>query len=421
MMKISILLQKFKKIRWPTIPVQKLKTIRWPLSPILVLSFLLVLRWIDPFDLSQLGSASVLASADTKPVSNVVILDIDAASQGQYGHWPFDRKDLTQILGRLKAEGAGVIIVDLPLNHPDRARGDDEFAKAIGSKNVILVQNATNEEESTVHVPKKLKGVDDKDLSSLNRYTGAISPLGKFLQNAAGVGTTDFPGTDKIYNRHPLLLAIGESYYPSPILEAVRHTLHESGYEVSKNGRALKISIGQFLHIPVDSAGKFFVNYNHEIETIKLSSNKLKNVQNKIVVVGSSIKNVNHLVNTPAGKKYSHEVQAHALQTILEGLPPLRSPFVLLFELVVGCVSGVALWYFWQRKDLVINVMKLLLLVGITTGVPFIALVNINVLFDPVWPTILATGPLGYTALQKYRHLFKCYLCQWICGNRTKG
>lgn len=401
--------------------IQKLKKIQWPIAPILVLTFLLAVRWVDPFGLSQTGSSAVLSSSDTKPTSNVVILDVDTASQKQYGHWPFDRKDLAQIVNRLRSEGAGVIIIDLPLNHPDRARGDEDFAKAIGGKGVILLQNATNEEESTIHVPKKFKGAVEHELASLVKYTGAVTPLGKFLQNAAGVGTTDFPGTDKIYNRLPLLLTIGDSHYPSAILEAVRFTLHETEYEIKKNDRGLKVSVGQFLHIPVDNSGKFFVNYNHDIDTIKLSNNKFSGVQNKIVIVGTSIKGVNQQVNTPVGRILSHEVQAHALQTVLEGPPPLRSSFVVMFELLVGCVSGLALWYFWQRKDLVINSIKFLLLVSVTTGVPFIALVNINVLFDPIWPTVMTVAPLGYTTARKYRHLFKCYLCQWICGSRPRG
>lgn len=391
-----------------------------PLAPISVLTFLLIVRWIDPLGLSQLGSSTVLAGADTKLSSNVVILDIDASSQKQYGYWPFDRKDLAQIITRLRAEGAGVIIIDLPLNHPDRARGDEDFARAINGKGVILLQNADNEEESTIHVPKKFKGASDYDLTSLTKYTGAAAPLGKFLQNAAGVGTTDFPGTNEIYNRHPLLLTVGDSHYPSPILEAIRYTLHETEYEVRKSDRGLKISIGQFLHIPVDNTGRFIVNYNHEIGTVKLSSNKFGDIQNKIVIVGTSIKGINQQVDTPIGRKYSHEVQAHALQTILEGPPPLRSTFVLIFEMLVGCVSGLALWYFWQRKDLVINTIKMLLLIGITTGVPFISLSNINVLFDPIWPTLLTIGPLSFSTFQKYRHHFKCYLCQWICGQKMK-
>lgn len=386
------------------------------IAPIVLLALLLILRALDPFDISQRGLAWVTSTNQTKVSSDIVIVDIDAASQSKYGRWPFDRRDLATLITRLKSEGAGAIILDLPLQDPDRAKGDDDLARALATKGVILVQNTNTESINTPYAPKRFKGQDSEHLEKFHDYDNISAPLAKLTQNVSGVGTVDFYTSEGLYNKFPLVLSVAQTLYPSPIIEALRYTVHESHYDFKHTGKGLKVSIGQFLNIPVDLSGKFYINYSHEFETVKLDKKALKAVKNKIVIVGSTIPGVNAQLSTANGPLHSHVIQAHALQTLLDGPPPLRSTFVIVLEFLMAMTMFLALWYFWQRSQDIINCIKLALIVSITAGVPFVALSNINVLFDPVWPTIISLAPVLYILYRKYQHNMRCYLCQWICS-----
>jgi CHASE2 domain-containing sensor protein len=399
--------------------IEKLRSninhLRHILVPGLLLAVFLILQAVDLFGIGKQGLAWVTSSNHTRVSDDIVIVDIDHTSQTKYGRWPFDRRDLAAVINRLRTEGAGAIILDIPLEDPDRARGDEELAKALAAKGVILVQQVTDQEIGSQYTPKKFQGLDQKNIKEINQYAGAISPLPKLVQSSSGVGTTDSYVTSDLYNKYPLVVSVNGVLHASPIIEALRYTVHESNYDFKDTGKGLRIGIGQFLNIPTDSAGKFYINYDHEFQTLKLGQDRLKAVKNKIVIVGVSIPTANAQLSTPNGLMYAHVMQAHALQTILDGPPPLRSAFVVMLELIISASAFLALWYFWQRSLDAINIVKLVLILSITAGVPFVALSNINVLFDPVWPTVIALVPVLYILYQRYRQHFKCYLCQWIC------
>jgi CHASE2 domain-containing sensor protein len=388
------------------------------LVPGLVLTVLMILQTVDLFGIGKQGLAWVTSSSNSKISDDIVIVDIDQSSQAKYGRWPLDRRDLAAVINRLRTEGAGAIILDLPLEDPDRARGDEELAKALAAKGVILVQQVTDQESSGQYVPKKFQGLDQKNLDQMHQYSGTVSPLPKLIQSSSGVGTTDFLTASGLYNKYPLVISINGVLHASPIIEALRYTVHESNYDFKHTGKGLRIGIGQFLNIPIDSAGKFYINYDHEFKTLKLGQDRFKAVKNKIVIVGSSLSGVNAQMSTPNGLMYSHVIQAHALQTILDGPPPLRSAFVVMLEMIISASAFLALWYFWQRSHDAINTVKLVLILGITAGVPFVALSNINVLFDPVWPTVISLAPVLFILYRRYRQHLRCYLCQWLCGNK---
>lgn len=390
--------------------------------PGILLAALLLLRFLDPLDISQYGLAWVTSNSHNKSSPDIIIVDIDADSQTKYGKWPFDRKDLANLVNRMRTEGAGAIILDLPLQDPDRARGDEELSRALAAKGIILVQQVSDQGGVNAYTPKKFQGLESSNLEKFAQYNLVVSPLPKLVQSSSGLGTVDFLMHTGLYNKFPLVTAVDGTLHASPIIEALRYTVHESNYDFKSTGRGLRIGIGQFLNIPVDSSGKFYINYDHEFEVIKLSKHKLKAVKNKIVIVGSSIAGVNQQLITPNGQLHSHVIQAHALQTVLDGPPPLRSPFVILIEITMAISAYLALWYFWQRSQDLINLVKLALIVGITAGVPFLALTNINVLFDPIWPTVISFAPVVYILYVRYRAHFRCYICRWICADiKHKG
>jgi CHASE2 domain-containing sensor protein len=139
-----------------------MQSFRGILVPGLVLTVLVILQAIDLFGIGKQGLAWVTSSSHSRVSDDIVIVDIDQSSQAKYGRWPFDRRDVAAIVNRLRTEGAGAIILDIPLEDPDRARGDEELAKALAAKGVILVQQVTDQESSGQYVPKKFQGLEQK-------------------------------------------------------------------------------------------------------------------------------------------------------------------------------------------------------------------------------------------------------------------
>jgi len=307
-----------------------MQSFRSILVPGLLLTVLVILQAMDLFGIGKQGLAWVTSSSHSRVSDDIVIVDIDQSSQAKYGRWPFDRRDVAAVVNRLRTEGAGAIILDLPLEDPDRARGDEELAKALASKGVILVQQATMDSTGSSYTPKKFQGLDQKNLDQMHQYSGTVSPLPKLIQSASGVGTTDFATASDLYNKYPLVVPVNGVLHASPIIEALRYTVHESNYDFKHTGKGVRIGIGQFLNIATDSSGKFYINYDHEFKTLKLGQDRFKAVKNKIVIVGVSLPGANSQLSTPNGLMYSHVIQAHALQTILDGPPPLRSAFVVM-------------------------------------------------------------------------------------------
>lgn len=404
-------------MRLSTINLDAVKKLAVPLA---VLASLMLLRAWDPLHLSDRGMGMVLSNNDLNPSADIVVLDIDVDSQRRYGTWPFDRKDLGTLVSKLKSSGASVVVLNLPLSDPDRARGDEDLAKALNSREVILTQSIAAENKNTAYPSRKFAGLAEDDLLRFNRHEAMAAPLSKLAQNAAGTGTENFYRTNQYhYLQYPLILNVNDQARPSVILEAMRHITQETKYDFKSTGRGTRVSLAQFLNISADGQAEIYINYDHEFKTIKLSDNSFSLVKNKIVIVGSSIPGVNAWVSTPLGQRPSHYIHAHALQTVLDGATPVRSNWIVALELIMALALAMILWYSWNLPDRWVSMGKMALAVSITLGVPFVALSHANLLFDPVWPTIIAISTVVAVLIQRHRRLVRCILCQWICGAKA--
>src|SRR6201999_484603 len=90
----------------------------------IVLSAIVWLRGYDAGPIAQLRERSfdVYQKLAPRPYADfpVRIVDIDEASLGQYGQWPWPRTLLAQFVQRLSDMGAAVIAFDMIFPEPDR-------------------------------------------------------------------------------------------------------------------------------------------------------------------------------------------------------------------------------------------------------------------------------------------------------------
>ncbi len=71
------------------------------------------------FDAYQHAKPRPFEDTAEKTGHPVKILDADAASVARFGPWPWQRTVLAKLMGELKAAGASVVVLDMPLDTPD--------------------------------------------------------------------------------------------------------------------------------------------------------------------------------------------------------------------------------------------------------------------------------------------------------------
>ena len=97
----------------------------------------------DPYlkELLRLKSFDVVQQYDKiQPSENVAFLEIDEATIEKYGQWPFKRDIMAEFIRRLRADGAGVIVIPILFSEKDRLGGDDALSDVVQGNGVVLAQ-----------------------------------------------------------------------------------------------------------------------------------------------------------------------------------------------------------------------------------------------------------------------------------------
>ena len=81
-----------------------------------------------------------ITSLDKKESEEVVLVEFGEKSVQEFGQWPFDRRDIAQTIERLRWAQAGVIAMPILFSEKDRAGGDADLAKSLGSGGIVISQ-----------------------------------------------------------------------------------------------------------------------------------------------------------------------------------------------------------------------------------------------------------------------------------------
>lgn len=302
----------------------------------------------------------------------IVIVDLDEASQQAVGQWPWPRTVLADLVLRLKDMGARVISFDIVFPEEDRnspqnlARalenvgeigeigdvlnampGNDEvFGEAIGEAgNVVTGFSFTNDETETA--PRQIGIYRGKDLPRyVPNLRGASVNRKEIDKEAAGNGSffvsTD---TDGIIRRVPMLVAHSKpeskivSVYPSLSLETIRVLDGErggfvllgdpryaaldptrfgiKGIQIGKGGR----------EIPSNARGEFLVYFAPSNPAWYLPAYKVLDgsldpaaIKGKVVLIGTSAVGLKDIRSTPLNPFIPGvEVHLNIIDQILNG------------------------------------------------------------------------------------------------------
>ena len=283
---------------------------------------LLTLYVINPGPIQKLQLNTFdhfITSLEKKKSEEIVIVNFGEKSVEQFGQWPFDRRDIAKTIDKLKEQGASVIVAPILFSEKDRAGGDDELSKVLDG--VVLAQTPTTQNSKPDSVRRGFASIGPVDPSLyVYRWAGGLRPLDQHAEVASGVGVVaTVPELDGVVRRMPLLVNIASGLYPSIFLETIRVAAGDPSFQVKTSDAGLEfVRVPAFPAIPVDERGRIWLSWNTRFETIEATQID-ERVKDKIVMLGLTIEGVGGIIGTPIGERWAHEIQAQALQTLVDG------------------------------------------------------------------------------------------------------
>jgi adenylate cyclase len=324
---------------------------------------------LSPIETLQLKTFDYLINTlEKKQSDEIILVEFGEKSVQQYGQWPFDRRDIAATLEKLREAEAGVIAVPILFSEKDRAGGDSVLEKSLGSGGIVISQTPTSQSRPADAARRGFAAIGNDPAPWLYSWRGAIAPLSTFAANADGVGLLAVaPERDGVVRRMPMLARIGDTLYPSLVLETLRTVAGDPSYQIKTSEAGVEaVRIPQFPAINTDSNGRIWLAWNSKFERIEATEITPEKVKDKIVVLGLTIEGVGGIIGTPVGEKWSHEVQAAALQTLIDGSSITRLSFAKSVELLVLSVMLGLLLFLVPRTSVSLTVPLYLAFVGIS-------------------------------------------------------
>ena len=317
----------------------------------------------DPYvkEILRLKSFDILIQQEPKEVSSDIgIVTIDEKSIEKYGQWPWKRDTLAQIIYDLRQAGAGIIMIPILFSEEDRLGGDDELAKALKDNGVVIAQVGTSQIDRNA-VPRGVAKIGNP-LPYLFEWEGMLGPIQKLGQSADGVGVINTaPEIDGVVRRIPLIMKIErflgysggrrlgqsspiveEKTYPTMAIEVIRVATGAPSYQIkSGEGGIIAVRVPGYSIIYTDPNARVWLHWNKEFETISASESDFSKFEGRSVIIAPTAEGVGNIIATPVGEKYSYELSASTLQTVIDGKQINRYDISLFVELVASVLLGI--------------------------------------------------------------------------------
>lgn len=338
------------------------------------------------------------AKAKTAKESNVVILDIDEKSLGEFGRWPWNRSLIAKINDKLfdqykiSALGYDVVwaehdsvnpksildklnlsLVEKSPHYAEFLEGvkhldsDRLFAESLHDRPVVLGYYFNNEKDAVLANVLPAPVLSEKDLSP---DTNSIMPWRGYTGNLPELTETAISGgyfnpvvdEDGVIRRIPLLAKYQNHYYQSLSLGLVRAALGSmpvtpvvEGDKEANYFTLEALNLGP-ISIPVASDGTAFIPYHgkdHSFPYISVSDLlndkvSLAQLEGKIVVMGSSAPGLRDQRATPLQSVFPGvEIHANVIDAILDNeikeTPAYAEALVIIQVFFAGLLLAICL------------------------------------------------------------------------------
>jgi adenylate cyclase len=340
-------------------------------AAVISVCLLLILYVVNPSPIQILQLKTfdyLITSLQPKHSDEIVFVEFGEKSVEKYGQWPFDRRDIADIVGKLRENGAGLIVMPILFSEKDRANGDDSLVTAFKDGGIVISQTPTAQNKLPDAVRRGFASIGADPYYWLYTWRGAIAPLPDYAANAEGVGLlATIPEPDGVVRRLPMLARIGSDLYPSLVLETLRVAAGDPSYQIKTGDAGIEaVRIPQFPAIGTDERGRIWLSWNNNFDKMEATEIDAR-VKDKIVVLGLTIEGVGGIIATPIGEKWAHEIQAQALQTLIDGTSISRLSVARLLEGIIILVVLVLFLYTVPKLSVKMTVPFYALFVAVTS------------------------------------------------------
>ena len=342
-----------------------------------LIALFLLLRISDPFMIEQLRLNTFdqyIKTLPDKKSEQIVLLDLGEGSLESLGQYPFPRHTYAEIIRDLRNANAGLISFTIMFPEDDRFGGDEVFSSWIKDNGVLLSQDADPDGRSkkAPYVGTAIFGTGDP-LDWVIRYDGLVTNIDQLESQAWGVGLINaMPEIDGVTRRIPLISQINQELYPSLSLESIRLLNQKLSYTVKVNDLGIEEIILRPFRIKTDPNGAIWLNTNYEFERYQYKVDELPNLNGKTVIVGLTAKGLGSQIPTPVGLQSAHQLQASAIQTIMDDTSISRPVYMDVLEIGMSLVLALVI---------VLSVYYLPIVVSLVVFVSSVALSATSVYF----------------------------------------
>ena len=326
--------------------MSKILTSIW--ACVAVLTLLIGIRIIDPDPIERIRLISFDAKINSIPETQsdqIVLLNIGEKALEVNGQWPWPRQYFAQMISDLRNANAGIIGITVMYPEADRFGGDEVFTSWVKDNGIVLSQVPSARGRSNVapYVGTAVLGEGDP-YDFAYEYSNLVTNIPDLEKVAAGIGMVNSTvEVDNLVRRMPLITQVNDQLYPSFPMEIIRVLQQKISYSMKVNELGIQdLMIPPYEPIKTDYTGSIWMNFSNQFQQIEYSD-PLPNLQGKTVIVGVTAEGIQPILSTPKGPAYPHQIQASALQTIMNGDSITRPQMADLVEITLAGILGLGI------------------------------------------------------------------------------
>jgi adenylate cyclase len=323
--------------------------------------------------------------APQSAAADVVIVEVTDADAQQQGQWPWPKSHLADLVRRLRAAGAGVIVFVDVFKDPDLAKTDTVFADAIRENGVVLARTVDQDQ--------------------------VANPVEGLSQAAAAVGFANtLADSDGVVRRMDLVTLSDDRVYYSLGVEALRTLTGDARARIQHQNQSHSVNLTGLRPWVVNNQNRWRVKFDQKFITINATHADLSAVKNRIVVVGVATRQVNNWVQTPQGARRNHHVQAQFIQSLFTRNTIVTPPWADMLEMLISVLIITSILKAAKANTPYACVPVYAGGMGVVILGAWMLFSASSLAVDWVWPTLSSTSVFGLTF---YYHLARKRSSEW--------
>ncbi len=323
------------------------------LSPLQALVTSLLLIWLVIANPSFLQNVELkffdqLIVSDKVEANDTVLIDIGERSLERYGQYPFERNVYGDLIERLRAANAGVIVFNMSFPEEDRTGNDESFKNMLGS-GVVIAHFPSTQTDGRAAYTTGIVEVGPRAINFVPIYGGIAANISEYESRVSGIGIANtIPEIDGVVRRLPMISAVDETLYPSIVLEILKVYMGTNTYQVKSNEYGLEaVRVKGFPTINTDGSSRIWINPNYAFKRYEMTE-EFPDLNGATVFIGVTAEGISNPVPTATGAVFGHEITAKAFTSVVNSYnitSPILSDAIKILSIAVLSISIVALSY----------------------------------------------------------------------------